>query len=52
MKRFGYLIMVFLVGCSSSDLVSSWKDPEIVIFDAQKVLIVGMTSNEEVQGRL
>lgn len=49
MKRFGYLIMVFLVGCSSSDLVSSWKDPEIVIFDAQKVLIVGMTSNEEVQ---
>ena len=33
------------MGCSSTELVDSWKNPEIVIFDASKVLVVGMTSN-------
>ncbi|MGB5171736.1 hypothetical protein [Eudoraea sp.] len=49
MKRLGYLVLVVLLGCSSSDMVSSWKNPEIVIFDAQKVLLVGMTSNKDIQ---
>ncbi len=49
MKKLVILILFILYGCSSSDLVSSWKNPEIVIFDAQKVLLVGMTSNQEVQ---
>jgi hypothetical protein len=34
------------MGCSSTSLVTNWKNPEIVIFDANRVLIVGMTQNE------
>lgn len=37
--------LVLLLGCSSTNLVNNWKNPEIVIFDANKVLIVGMTNN-------
>ena len=35
------------MGCSSAELVENWKNPDIVIFDANKVLIVGMTQNED-----
>ncbi|MBD1261056.1 hypothetical protein HZY62_10690 [Maribacter polysiphoniae] len=35
------------MGCSSAELVENWKNPDIVIFDADKVLVVGMTYNEE-----
>lgn len=46
------LIIVFVLGlvfagCSSIQLVENWKSPDIVIFDAYKVLVVGMTQNEE-----
>ncbi len=40
---------VFLTGCSSTQLVSNWKNPEIILFDANKVLVVGMTENQEVR---
>ncbi len=50
MKRFSIVFTLFLIlfssGCSSTSLVSSWKNPEIVLFDAYKVLVVGMTQNE------
>ena len=39
--------MVLLMGCSSAELVENWKNPDIVLFDANKVLIVGMTQNED-----
>ncbi len=46
--RKGIVLLAFgLLGCSSAELVNSWKNPEVVIFDAQKVLVVGMTFNEE-----
>lgn len=35
------------MSCSSAELVSTWKNPDIVIFDAYKVLIVGMTPRED-----
>lgn len=35
------------VGCSSAELVENWKNPDIVLFDADKVLIVGMTNNDK-----
>ncbi len=38
---------LFLLSCSSTHLVSNWKNPEYVLFDAYQVLIVGMTQNEE-----
>ncbi|WP_223170149.1 hypothetical protein [Maribacter aquimaris] len=41
------LILLLIMGCSSAELVENWKNPDIVIFDADKVLIVGMTYNEE-----
>ncbi|MDC6351938.1 hypothetical protein PP178_10265 [Zeaxanthinibacter sp. PT1] len=50
MKKFPLIIILSLLlsasGCSSTSLVSSWKNPDIVLFDAYKVLVVGMTQNE------
>ena len=47
MKKVLLTLLVLLLGCSSAQIVSNWKNPEIVIFDAYKVLVVGMTPNEE-----
>ncbi len=41
------LMFVLVLGCSSADMVEHWKNPDIVIFDANKVLLVGMTKNIE-----
>ncbi len=47
MKKIFVLSILLLMGCSSAELVENWKDPDIVIFYANKVLLVGMTQNEE-----
>ncbi|MBU2945399.1 hypothetical protein [Zobellia uliginosa] len=47
MKKFLVLCVFLAFGCSSTSLVENWKNPDIVLFDAQKVLIVGMTQNQE-----
>ncbi|WP_372945308.1 hypothetical protein [Muriicola sp.] len=47
MKRIAGFIILVLLGCSDAELVSSWKNPDIVIFDASKVLVVAMTPNPE-----
>ena len=49
MKKIPFLFLVLLTGCSPVSLVENWKNPDIVLFDAHKVLIVGMTQNEEVR---
>lgn len=41
------IIALLIMACSSAELVENWKNPDIVLFDASKVLIVGMTHNEE-----
>lgn len=46
MKKILISFSLALVGCSSAELVENWKNPDIVIFDAYKVLLVGMTQNE------
>ena len=46
MKKILTLIVFTLLGCSSTELVENWKNPDIVIFDAYNVLLVGMTQNE------
>nr|WP_299073969.1 hypothetical protein [uncultured Allomuricauda sp.] len=43
------ICILLLVGCSTTKLVSTWKNPDIVLFDAYKVLVVGMTQDENVQ---
>ncbi len=47
MKKIFLIALLALMGCSSAELVENWKNPDIVIFDANKVLIVGMTQNED-----
>lgn len=46
MKKILILFAFVLMGCSSTQMVENWKNPDIVIFDAYKVLLVGMTQNE------
>lgn len=47
MKKLLFLSTILLLGCSSAELVENWKDPDTVIFNASKVLLVGMTYNQE-----
>lgn len=50
-KKF-ILLLIFtssLWSCSSTKLVSNWKNPDIVLFHAYKVLIVGVTENDSIR---
>ena len=47
MKKLLCIAALFLSGCSPVSLVENWKNPDIVIFNAQKVLIVGMAPDEK-----
>ncbi len=53
MKKIGLsaITALLILGCSSAELVENWKNPDIVLFDASKVLIVGMTHNEEARAK-
>ncbi|HZJ18902.1 MAG TPA: hypothetical protein VFD35_00930 [Pricia sp.] len=46
MKKTLIAMLVILMSCSDTSLVENWKNPDIVLFHANKVLIVGMTQNE------
>ncbi|WOD42968.1 hypothetical protein [Hwangdonia lutea] len=45
LKRF--VIFLFVTGCSTTQLVENWKNPDIDSYSPSKILIVGMTSNLE-----
>ena len=47
MKRFILFFFLLLLACSDAEIVSSWKNPDIVLFDAYKVLVVGMTPSPD-----
>lgn len=47
MKKLLLVLFIALMGCSSAEMVENWKNPDIVIFDANKVLIVGISNDEE-----
>ncbi len=47
MKKLIIALLIVLMGCSSAEMVDNWKNPDIVIFDASKVLLVGISNNEE-----
>ena len=47
MKRLLLILLIVLMGCSSAEMVENWKNPDIVIFEANKVLLVGISNNEE-----
>ncbi|MEH6537177.1 MAG: hypothetical protein V7719_12340 [Psychroserpens sp.] len=40
------LIIALLMSCSSTQLVESWKNPDIDTYEPYKVLVVGLTSDE------
>lgn len=42
------LMFVFLIlGCSSTKLISSWKNPDYYAFNPKKILVIGVTPNYE-----
>ncbi len=46
MKKLCYFFLFsLLIGCSSTRLISSWKNPDTPIFKTNKMLVVGMTQN-------
>jgi hypothetical protein len=47
MKKIFIVFSFLLMGCSSISLVENWKNPDIVLFNANKVLLVGMTQRTE-----
>jgi hypothetical protein len=47
MKRFIWSFFIVILACSDAEIVSSWKNPDIVLFDAYKVLVVGMTPSPD-----
>lgn len=51
MKKLIFFLIIVMMGCSSAELVENWKNPDIVIFDASKVLVVGMTENENARDK-
>lgn len=41
----GILLCSLIISCTSIELVDNWKNPDIDIYNPNKVFIVGMTSN-------
>ena len=49
MKKTIYILIVTLlfISCSSTKLLEQWKDPNTIDFKAIKVLVIGISQNEE-----
>ncbi|MBQ0734790.1 hypothetical protein [Aquimarina celericrescens] len=47
-RSFIYLLLVvgLFFSCTSSELVENWKNPDIDTFEAQKVLVIGITPDD------
>lgn len=45
-SRISILLMLLLLSCSSTQLVDSWKNPDIDSYEPYKVIVVGLTSDE------
>lgn len=45
-----FILSFFLLGCST-ELVNSWKNPEITSYQPNKVLVIGMTSNKDARNQ-
>ncbi|MBO0322974.1 hypothetical protein J0X14_11765 [Muricauda sp. CAU 1633] len=48
-SKIGVIGILLLMSCSSTKLVSTWKNPDIVLFDAHKVLVVGLAQDENIR---
>lgn len=45
MKKLSFILLITAMGCSSIHMVENWKNPDVVIFNANKVLLVGISNN-------
>ncbi len=43
------LVSIFISGCSSTKLVQEYKNPETINFEANKVLVVGISADKELR---
>lgn len=46
MKKITLLCALYLTGCTSISLIENWKKTDIVLFNANNVLLVGMAQDE------
>jgi len=44
-----FLAFIIITSCSSSKLVSDWKSPDAVNFEANKVLVIGLAQDKKVR---
>lgn len=51
MKKLPIALLFLLSACSPISLVENWKNPDIVLFHANKVLIVGMAQNADARAK-
>lgn len=49
MRKLAIIVLLTIIGCTSTEMVENYKNPDIVIFYASKVLLVGMAQNEGVR---
>jgi hypothetical protein len=47
MKTLIWAFFLLFLACNDAEIVSSWKSPDIVLFNANKVLVVGMTPSPD-----
>jgi Skp family chaperone for outer membrane proteins len=47
MKKLLLIALILLTSCSSLSIVENWKNPDIVLFNANKVLLVGMAQKTD-----
>lgn len=47
LKNIVFWVLIGFYGCSSSKMVNQWKNPDITTFEVNKILVVGMTSDED-----
>ncbi len=46
MKKIAFIVsIIMLTSCSSTKLVSTWRSPETPVFEANKVLVIGLTND-------
>lgn len=46
-KKAVFILFFLIISCSSTKLISSWKNPEYYFFYPKKILVIGVTSNFE-----
>jgi hypothetical protein len=50
MKKYVYLTFVlFFSNCATTKLIDQWKSPDTPVYEANKILVVGMSSNAEIR---